>query len=53
MLIFLSQLLGGSQVTVNVSGRLDAEVKGSSKIYYHGNPRLGTIKETDGSIRRK
>jgi hypothetical protein len=44
---------GGSEVTVNVSGRLDAEVTGGSRIYYRGNPTLGTIKETDGTIRRK
>jgi hypothetical protein len=44
---------GGSEVTVNVSGRLDAEVKGGSRIYYRGGPTLGTIKETDGTIRRK
>ena len=40
----------GSEGTVNVSGRLDVEVMGASKIFYSGDLTLGTIKETDGSI---
>lgn len=39
---------GSSTVTVNLSGRLDADASGSSDIYYLGNPELGSI-ETSGS----
>jgi len=39
----------GSEVTVNVSGRLDASASGGSKVYYRGNPTLGTIEESGGS----
>jgi len=39
---------GVSTVTVNVSGRLDADASGSSEVLYIGNPTLGTI-ETSGS----
>lgn len=39
---------GASTVTVNVSGRLDADASGSSDIYYLGNPELGRI-DTSGS----
>ena len=34
---------GKSQVTVNVSGRLDADASGSSHVYYLGDPTLGEI----------
>jgi len=45
---------GGSQVTVNASGRLDADASGGSKVYYLGSPTLGTIEESGGSsVRRK
>jgi hypothetical protein len=40
---------GGSQVTVNVNGRLDADASGGSKVYYLGSPTLGRIDESSGS----
>ena len=43
-------LSGGSQTTVNVSGRLDADLSGGSQLYYLGNPTLGTISSSGGSI---
>ena len=39
---------GASTVTVNLSGRLNADASGSSDIYYLGNPTLGVI-DTSGS----
>ena len=39
---------GSSTVTVNLSGRLDADASGSSDIYYSGDPELGEI-DTSGS----
>jgi hypothetical protein len=39
---------GASTVTVNLSGRLDADASGSSDIYYLGNPELGSI-DTSGT----
>jgi hypothetical protein len=39
---------GASTVTVNLSGRLDADASGSSDIYYLGAPELGRI-DTSGS----
>jgi len=45
---------GGSEVTVNASGRLDADASGGSEVYYIGSPTLGTIDESGGSsVRRK
>jgi len=40
---------GGSHVTLNVSGRLDAEVKGGSHVIYRGQPSLGDIDISEGS----
>jgi len=34
---------GGSTGTINVSGRLDADLSGGSSLVYAGNPTLGTI----------
>ena len=34
---------GDSEVTVNVSGRLDADASGASHVYYLGDPTLGDI----------
>jgi hypothetical protein len=34
---------GASEVVMNVTGRLDADLIGSSKVYYTGDPTLGTI----------
>jgi hypothetical protein len=39
---------GKSQVTVNVSGRLDVDASSGAKVYYLGDPTLGTI-DTSGS----
>jgi len=39
---------GASTVTVNLSGRLNADASGKSNIYYLGDPTLGTI-DTSGS----
>jgi len=39
---------GASVVTVNLSGRLNADASGKSNIYYLGDPTLGTI-DTSGS----
>jgi hypothetical protein len=44
----------GSQVTVNVTGRLDADASSGSMVYYVGSPTLGTIDESsDAEVRRK
>jgi hypothetical protein len=40
---------GASTVTVNPSGRLDAEASGASDVYYLGSPTLGTINADDSS----
>jgi ribosomal protein L40E len=40
---------GGSQGTVDVTGRLDASLSGGSKLTYIGNPTLGTISTSGGS----
>ena len=39
---------GKSQVTVNVSGRLDVDASNSAKVYYLGSPTLGKM-DTSGS----
>jgi hypothetical protein len=45
---------GGSQVTVNVTGRLDADASAGSKVFYLGSPTLGRIDEASGAeIRRR
>jgi hypothetical protein len=45
---------GGSHVTVNVTGRLDADASSGSHVYYLGSPTLGNINESSGSsVRRK
>jgi len=40
---------GKSQVTVNVSGRLDADASGDSNVYYLGDPTMGEIDTSGGS----
>jgi hypothetical protein len=40
---------GASSATVNVSGRLDAEASGASRIRYLGNPTLGRIESSGAS----
>ena len=44
---------GGSHVTMNVSGRLDVEVKGGSHVRYHGEPQIGDIDLSSGSTFKK
>ncbi len=43
------ELSGGSQATINVNGRLDANLSGGSQLFYSGNPTLGSIDVTGGS----
>jgi hypothetical protein len=40
---------GGSQGTINLDGRLDADLSGSSHLFYTGNPTLGDISTSGGS----
>jgi hypothetical protein len=40
---------GASNVTVNVSGKLDAEASGASNVYYLGSPTLGRVKTSGAS----
>ncbi|HSV48745.1 MAG TPA: DUF2807 domain-containing protein [Candidatus Acidoferrales bacterium] len=43
-------LSGGSQCRINISGRLDATLSGGSQLHYKGNPTLGTVDSSGGSI---
>jgi len=45
---------GASNVTVNASGRLDADASGASHVYYLGSPTLGRV-DTSGasSVKRR
>ncbi len=40
---------GASEATVNLSGRLDAEVSGASKLRYLGKPTMGSINTSGAS----
>jgi hypothetical protein len=40
---------GGSQVTVNPSGRLDVGASGGSRVYYLGSPTLGRVEKSGGA----
>jgi hypothetical protein len=42
-------LRGGSQATINLNGRLDANLTGGSTLEYIGEPTLGDIEVSDGS----
>jgi Putative auto-transporter adhesin, head GIN domain len=42
-------LSGASQATINLDGRLDADLSGASTLLYIGNPTLGDISVTGGS----
>ena len=44
---------GASQATINVEGRLDAEVSGASSLQYLGDPTLGDINTSGGSTINK
>jgi len=47
-------LNGASDATINASGRLDGDLSGASRLYYTGNPTLGSINVSGGStISRK
>ena len=43
-------LSGGSHATINLDGRLDADLSGGSQLYYIGEPALGDIDTSGGSI---
>jgi hypothetical protein len=43
------RLSGASSGTVNLDGRLDANLSGASTLNYSGNPTLGSIKTSGGS----
>ncbi len=43
---------GASEIWVNVSGRLDADISGASHITYVGTPTMGTIQTSGGSTVR-
>jgi hypothetical protein len=48
------KLRGASNTTVNLGGRLDANLSGASKLYWLGNPVMGDIKTAGASaISRK
>jgi hypothetical protein len=40
---------GGSHGTINLDGRLDADLSGGSQLFYMGNPTLGDVNTTGGS----
>ena len=43
------EVSGASQVTVYVTGRLDAEASGASQVRYLGNPRMGRVESSGAS----
>jgi hypothetical protein len=43
-------LSGGSHATINLDGRLDADLSGGSHLYYIGEPTLGDIDMSGGSL---
>jgi hypothetical protein len=42
-------LSGASSGTINLSGRLDADLSGASTLWYIGEPTMGTINVADSS----
>ena len=44
------ELSGGSQATINLDGTLDADLSGGSQLHYYGDPTLGDIEISGGSI---
>ncbi|MFC1962516.1 head GIN domain-containing protein [Chloroflexota bacterium] len=42
-------LSGASDATINAAGRVDGSLSGASKLYYTGNPTLGSINASGGS----
>jgi len=47
------KLSGASRATVNLNGRLDADLSGASKLSYIGEPTMGTINISGGSTLSK
>ncbi|MHA2407299.1 MAG: GIN domain-containing protein [Candidatus Ranarchaeia archaeon] len=43
------ELSGGSISTINLDGRLDADLSGGSQLWYIGDPTLGSIETSSGS----
>ena len=37
------ELSGASEATLNVKGRLDAQLSGASRVYFYGNPEMGNL----------
>ncbi len=46
-------LSGGSSATVNLDGRLDADLSGGSSLSYIGDPTMGDIEKSGGSTLEK
>jgi hypothetical protein len=46
-------LSGASSGTVNLNGRLDADLSGASTLWYIGEPTMGTINVADSSLSEK
>lgn len=44
------ELSGGSQAVVLVTGMLNADVSGGSRLEYEGSPQLGSIETSGGSV---
>ena len=44
------ELSGGSHATINLNGTLDADLSGGSQLHYYGDPTLGDIEKSGGSI---
>ena len=40
---------GASSGTINLSGRLDADISGASRLYYIGEPTMGNINTSGAS----
>ena len=47
------ELSGGSSATINLDGRLDADLSGGSNLSYIGDPTLGNIERSSGSVINK
>jgi len=47
------ELSGASSATVNVSGRLDVDVSGASRLEYKGNPMMGNVEVSGASTIKK
>jgi hypothetical protein len=43
------QISGASHATINLSGRLDANVSGASSLQYSGQPTLGNVSTSGAS----